>query len=406
MKSNYKRLGDYIEEVDIRNQQGQALELWGVSIDKKFIKSVANIIGTDLSKYKIVSKNCFVCSLMQVSRDEKIPVARWDNETDAIVSPAYKVFKVKDEKSILPKYVDLWFKRAEFDREASYYGVGGVRGSLEWEDFCDMRLPIPSIEEQQKIVDVYETIEKRITIKKKINENLEAIAQAWFTSWFVNYDHFLHSCDEDGKPLPPDDWENGILGNCINFYNGYAFKSDDLLEEPTLNSFFVFKMGNIKRGGGLNYEGARSWIEREFCNGLERFVLVRGDILMAMTDMKENVALLGHTALMDVDDKYIVNQRVGLLRPNGFRGISAYQIYLLTNNATFLRELRRHAHIGVQVNLSKDDIVNSRVVFAPRKVNQEFANMVKPLFDCISYNNAEIMELNKIALQIQLQLGY
>ena len=172
MKSNYKRIGDYIEEVDIRNQQGQALELWGVSIDKKYIKSVANIIGTDLSKYKIVSKNCFVCSLMQVSRDEKIPVARWDNETDAIVSPAYKVFKIKDEKSVLPKYVDLWFKRAEFDREASYYGVGGVRGSLEWEDFCDMKLPIPSIEEQQKIVDAYETIEKRIAIKKKINENL------------------------------------------------------------------------------------------------------------------------------------------------------------------------------------------------------------------------------------------
>lgn len=172
MKSNYKRIGDYIEEVDIRNQRGQALELWGVSIDKKFIKSVANIIGTDLSKYKIVSKNCFVCSLMQVSRDEKIPVARWDNETDAIVSPAYKVFKIKDEKSVLPKYVDLWFKRAEFDREASYYGVGGVRGSLEWGDFCDMKLPIPSIEEQQKIVDAYETIEKRIAIKKKINENL------------------------------------------------------------------------------------------------------------------------------------------------------------------------------------------------------------------------------------------
>ena len=185
MKSNYKRLGDYIEEVDIRNQQGQALELWGVSIDKKFIKSVANIIGTDLSKYKIVSKNCFVCSLMQVSRDEKIPVARWDNETDAIVSPAYKVFKIKDEKSVLPKYVDLWFKRAEFDREASYYGVGGVRGSLEWGDFCDMKLPIPSIEEQQKIVDAYETIEKRIAIKKKIIDNLTEIANLMFVQNYI-----------------------------------------------------------------------------------------------------------------------------------------------------------------------------------------------------------------------------
>lgn len=164
-------------------------------------------------------------------------------------------------------------------------------------------------------------------------------------------------------------------------------------------------MGNIKKGGGLNYEGTKSWIEREFCKGLERFILIRGDILMAMTDMKENVALLGHTAIMDIDDKYIVNQRVGLLRPNGFMGISPYQVYLLTNNATFLRELRRHAHIGVQVNLSKEDIVNSRVVYAPKKINQAFATKVKPLFDCISNNNAEILKLTEIASQIQSQLS-
>lgn len=164
-------------------------------------------------------------------------------------------------------------------------------------------------------------------------------------------------------------------------------------------------MGNIKKGGGLNYDGTKSWIEREFCIGLERFILNHGDILMAMTDMKENVALLGHTALMDIEDKYIVNQRVGLLRPNGYLGISSYQIYLLTNNPIFLRELRRHAHIGVQVNLSKEDIVNSRVVFAPKAINRAFADKVKPLFDCISLNNAEIQRLNDVALQIQTQLS-
>ena len=248
------------------------------------------------------------------------------------------------------------------------------------------------------------TVEEVDTLLRK-NYNLEATAQAWFTSWFVDYEPFPHSYDEDGKPLPPDDWENGILDSCIDFYNGYAFKSDDLLDEPIPESFDVFKMGNIKKGGGLNYEGTKSWIEREFCKGLERFILIRGDILMAMTDMKENVALLGHTALMDIDDKYIVNQRVGLLRPNGFMGISPYQVYLLTNNATFLRELRRHAHIGVQVNLSKEDIVNSRVVYAPKKINQAFATKVKPLFDCISNNNAEILKLTEIASQIQSQLS-
>ena len=236
-----------------------------------------------------------------------------------------------------------------------------------------------------------------------LNDNLEEQAQALFTSWFVKYEPFEHSIDEDGSPLPPTDWENGILDSCIDFINGYAFKSDELLSEPLPDCYDVFKMGNIKKGGGLNYAGTKSWIERKSCSGLERFVLSQGDILMAMTDMKENVALLGHTALMDIADKYIVNQRVGLLRSNGYLGISPYQIYLLTNNPIFLRELRRHAHIGVQVNLSKEDIINSRVIFAPEEINRAFTHKIKPLFDYISLNNAEILKLNDAALQIQTQ---
>ena len=211
MKSNYKRLGDYIVEVDIRNQQDKNLELWGVSIEKKFIKSVANIIGTDLSKYKVINKDCFVCSLMQVSRDEKIPIARWNDETEVIVSPAYKVFIVKDHSLIMPEFMDLWFKRAEFDREASFYGVGGVRGSLEWEDFCEMRIPVPPMEEQEKIVAAYETIEKRIALKRKINDNLADTAQAIYRRTFKD--------DIDAANLP-ENWHFSALGDVANLSAG------------------------------------------------------------------------------------------------------------------------------------------------------------------------------------------
>lgn len=405
MKSNYKALSELIEKVDERNADGAITELIGVSIDKCFIKSVANTNGTDLSKYKIIRKNEFAVSLMQVSRDSKIPVARLEDYEIAIMSPAYPIFRVKDTRKILPEYLDMWFKRPEFDREAAFIAVGGVRGSMPWEEFVKMELPVPTIEKQLEIVNSYKAITERIALKQKINDNLEAQAQALFTSWFVKYEPFEHSIDEDGSPLPPTDWENGILDSCIDFINGYAFKSDELLSEPLPDCYDVFKMGNIKKGGGLNYDGTRSWIERKSCSGLDRFVLSQGDILMAMTDMKENVALLGHTALMDIADKYIVNQRVGLLRSNGYLGISPYQIYLLTNNPIFLRELRRHAHIGVQVNLSKEDIINSRVIFAPEGINRAFTHKIKPLFDYILLNNAEILKLNDAALQIQTQLS-
>lgn len=184
MNTQYLQFKDLIKEVDIRNTSGSISDLWGVSIDKKFIRSVANIIGTDLTKYKVVKQNQFVCSLMQVSRDEKIPIDRWNGEAEIIVSPAYKVFEVKDDNIVLPEYLNLWFRRSEFDREASYYGVGGVRGSLEWEDFCEMALPVPLLAEQQEIVDAYNDIERRIALKRKINDNLEAQLTVFYHQFF------------------------------------------------------------------------------------------------------------------------------------------------------------------------------------------------------------------------------
>lgn len=149
-KENYRRLGDYIREVDVRNRDLEVKELVGLTINKAFIPSVANTIGTDLSNYKVIRKEQFACSLMQVSRDGKMPVAMFEGEC-AIMSPAYPMFEVVDKNILLPQYLMMWFSRNEFDREASFYAVGGVRGSLTWQDFCDMTLPIPPIEHNERL---------------------------------------------------------------------------------------------------------------------------------------------------------------------------------------------------------------------------------------------------------------
>ena len=172
MKSIYKSIGELVERIDQRNTDGTVTNLIGVSIDKKFINSVANVIGTDLTKYKVIEKYDFAVSLMQVSRDEKIPVACQKEYDKAIMSPAYPIFRVKDISVILPEYLEMWFMRPEFDREASFIAVGGVRGSMPWEDFANMKLPVPSIEEQRDIVNGYKSITDRIAIKKQINDNL------------------------------------------------------------------------------------------------------------------------------------------------------------------------------------------------------------------------------------------
>ena len=212
----YKTNEELVTRVDERNNDGIVSELIGVSIDKCFIKSVANTNGTDLSKYKIIRKNDFAVSLMQVSRDGKIPVARLEEYEEAIMSPAYPIFRVKDNNIILPEYLEMWFKRPEFDREAAFIAVGGVRGSMPWEEFAKMKLPVPPIEKQRKIVNAYKIVTDRIALKQKINDNLEATAQAYF-------DNLFFSCDDTDCTLadialvnPSRPLSKGVEARCFD----------------------------------------------------------------------------------------------------------------------------------------------------------------------------------------------
>ncbi len=216
-KTGYKRLGDYICEVDVRNRGVEVKELVGLTINKAFIPSVANTIGTDLSNYKVIRKDQFACSLMQVSRDGKMPVAMFEGEC-AIMSPAYPMFEVVDKTVLLPQYLMMWFSRNEFDREASFYAVGGVRGSLTWQDFCDMTFPIPPIEQQRKIVAEYETISRRIRLNKQIITRLEETAQTLYRKMFV---------DGIDKENLPEGWRMGTLGDiCEVNTDNISFKNN------------------------------------------------------------------------------------------------------------------------------------------------------------------------------------
>lgn len=174
MKSNYKRLGDYIRQVDVRNKDDERYDLLGVSVEKCFISSIANTVGTDWHNYKIIKKGQF-CYIPDTSRrGDKIGIAHLTDREIGLVSAVYTVFEVWN-KELVPEYLMLWFKRPEFDRYARYHSHGSVREIFDWEEMCNVELPIPPIEEQEKIVDAYNTIEKRIALKRKINDNLVAV---------------------------------------------------------------------------------------------------------------------------------------------------------------------------------------------------------------------------------------
>ena len=183
---NYRKLGEIVKLVDERNKDEKVQTLIGVSIEKCFIKSVANTIGTDLSNYKVLRMNTFACNPMHVGRDERLPVSLYKKDIPAIVSPAYFMFRINNENEVLSDFLMLLFRRDDFDRNCWFRTDGSVRGGITWNDICEIKLPIPDIKEQQKIVKTYNTITKRIQLKQKINENLEKTAQCLFDKIYQN----------------------------------------------------------------------------------------------------------------------------------------------------------------------------------------------------------------------------
>ena len=313
---DYKRLGDYIREVNVRNRELKVTKLVGLTIDKAFIPSVANVIGTDLSNYKVIRKEQFACSLMQVSRDGKMPVAMFE-EDEAIMSPAYPMFEVIDKETLLPQYLMMWFSRSEFDREASYYAVGGVRGSLTWEDFCNMQLPIPSITRQREIVAEYETLTRRIRINEQMIRNLESTAQTLYRKMFV---------DGIDKENLPKGWRMGTLGEICMVNPQLSIESNLLvpfidMDSLPIKGFFINKIQNKCFNSGMKFQN--------------------GDVLFAritpcmengkaaiVTDLEEDTIAYGSTEFIVLRGKYqkLTSILATLVRDDKFRTFAKSQM--------------------------------------------------------------------------------
>lgn len=200
-QSSYKRLGDYIQPVDIRNKECTVETLLGVSNAKVFMPSIANTIGTDMSNYKVITKGQFAYVTVTSRNGDKLSVALMQDE-EAIVSQAYTVFEVVDKTELLPDYLMMWFRRPEFDRYARFKSHGSAREIFDWEEMCEVRLPIPDIEEQREIVAQYEAITRRIALNERICANLEETAQALYNKMFAQ------GIDPDNLP---DGWRMGTI---------------------------------------------------------------------------------------------------------------------------------------------------------------------------------------------------
>ena len=362
MKSNYRALSELIEKVDERNDDGAITELIGVSIDKCFIKSVANTNGTDLSKYKIIRKNEFAVSLMQVSRDSKIPVARLEDYEVAIMSPAYPIFRVKDTRKILPEYLDMWFKRPEFDREAAFIAVGGVRGSMPWEEFVKMKLPVPTIEKQLEIVNSYKAITERIALKQKINDNLLDSVQAIFRSWFVDYDPFDGVC--------PSNWETGCVEDIAEFFDSMR-KPLSSLERTDMERIYPFY-------------GAVSIVDY-----VDDYIF-DGEYLLVSEDGIYVVDENGHPLIQHISGKFWANNHAHILKgKSGFNEDSLYLFLANTNMAPIVTG-------AAQPKINQANLKSFPITIPDSETMLKFNNIIQPFFDQRLSNEAEVKKLETL----------
>lgn len=193
MKSNYKQLGQFIRQVDVRNASGKEENLLGVSVQKTFIPSIANTVGTDFTKYKVVRRGQFTYIPDTSRRGDKIGIALLSDCDEGLVSNVYTTFEVIDKNELLPEYLMLWFSRPEFDRYARFKSHGSVREVMDWDEMCKVQLPVPPISVQRDIVKAYQTITNRIALKQQVNDNLEAVLAASHSKMFFSKDTSEHS---------------------------------------------------------------------------------------------------------------------------------------------------------------------------------------------------------------------
>jgi len=220
MKSNYKPIGNYIQKVENRNRDLNVTRLLGLSMTKEFRETTSNIVGTDMSVYKVMSKYQFACDFMSPIRVSKLPVVLKLDVEPNLVSPAYPVFEVRDKNELDPEYLMMWFRRPEFDRYATFKCDAAIRGGYDWEELCETLLPVPHINKQREIVKEYNTIQNRIALNQQLIQKLEETAQAIYKQWFIE------EMDENWIKAEIKDFGNVVTGKTPSSENPKDFGNE------------------------------------------------------------------------------------------------------------------------------------------------------------------------------------
>ncbi len=373
MKSNYRQLGEYLREVNERNSDLKITKLLGVSMEKTFISSVANLNGVDMSVYKVLKKQQLACKLMSVGRDKKLPVDLYKEEEPAIVSSAYYVFEPKDKEILLPEYLMMWLCRPENDRHIGFISGGDVRGGISWETFCSLPIKVPSIAKQREIVAEYNTIQNRIKLNEQLIQKLEETAQAIYREWFVE------GIDENFEKIK--------LNELVQTQYGYTETASTEIIGPKFLRITDIAQNQI------------DWANVPYCkiseSDFKKYRLKPGDIVVARTGATAGYGKRLHKHFPDcVFASFLVRLIPKELKWNLFLGLTVdSQLYreFILSNAEGSAQPQANATLLTSYEIDKPD--ESKLI--------EFNKIIEPIFDlieCYQLENLKLTELKDLLL--------
>lgn len=372
---NYEPLGKHIKLVDIRNTESVTDNVLGINIDKYFMPSVANVIGTDLSKYKLLHKGLFACNPMHVGRDKRLPVALYEDDSPAIVSPAYFMFDNIDPDVLNAEYLMMWFRRPEFDRLCWLKTDGSVRGGITWDDLCRLEVPVIPYEEQLHIVKNYRVITDRIDLKRRINDNLLSQAQTYFSLFF--------SDKGIGKPLPKG-WKVAKVGDyCVE-------NVANLSKADTFDTILYLDTGSIKSNYIVELQEL-NLLTDEIPSRAKRKV-AHGDIIYST--VRPNLRHYG--LLHNPPENFIVSTGFAVLHNKGLEVTNEFLFMWLTTESIieYLQAVAENS-VSTYPSLNISDLMNVRIIVPDTEVLERITHFLTSIFTAISENNRQIQMLTR-----------
>lgn len=388
MRSNYDVLGKHIRLVDSRNKDEVTSTVLGISINKEFMPSVANVIGTDLSRYKLIQKGMFACNPMHVGRDERLPIALYKDDIPAIVSPAYFMFEIIDPTILDMDYLMMWFRRSEFDRECWFMTDGSVRGGITWDDLCRIRIPVPPIEKQHSIVKAYQTIVDRIALKRKINENLRETATVKFFEQIRYRNCDLEESQETEIGTYPKKWIITTLGEVLEIIlDRRGVTPTKLGGEWSKKGIIALSAKSVKNHELVNLDIANR-VDEKLYNRWMQQKLQPQDILMT------SEAPLGEFYYLADFCEYCLSQRLFAMRAKK-KIIEPTLLYFQLTDTIGKHQIDIRKTGTTVTGIRQSELIKVPIVVPPQEIQLQFAKICDPIMVAIEKNTNEITNLQQ-----------